>query len=225
MNCFAYLRVSGPSQIDGDGFPRQEASIRAFCLKNDLELVGIYKEEGISGDVDGMDRPGWAEMLEDCAETGVDCVVVEGIDRLSRDSMVFQFILHDLKKKNIKILSAREESLGKSDPVSTLISTILAAFWCFEKQMLVSKLRVARDRKRAREGWCGGNRPYGLLAEERETVEFLRNLRESGLGWSEVAKQANLCGLVMRNGQPWSRRMAANAVKSMVNVTVTREAA
>ena len=46
---FAYLRVSGKGQVDGDGFPRQLAAIQAYAKANGLTLAKVYREEGVSG--------------------------------------------------------------------------------------------------------------------------------------------------------------------------------
>ena len=36
---YAYLRVSGKGQIDGDGFTRQRTAIKSYAATNDLKVV------------------------------------------------------------------------------------------------------------------------------------------------------------------------------------------
>ena len=59
---FAYLRVSGKRQVDGDGFPRQAAAIKAYAAANNLRIVKTFREEGVSGANDMADRPQFARM-------------------------------------------------------------------------------------------------------------------------------------------------------------------
>ena len=46
---FGYLRVSGKSQVDGDGFPRQKAAIQKWAKANGFHIVQWFVEEGVSG--------------------------------------------------------------------------------------------------------------------------------------------------------------------------------
>jgi len=51
-NCegtYGYLRVSGKSQVDGDGPIRQEQAINDYAAAHGIEVAGIFREEGISG--------------------------------------------------------------------------------------------------------------------------------------------------------------------------------
>jgi DNA invertase Pin-like site-specific DNA recombinase len=43
---FAYLRVSGKGQIDGDGFPRQRAAIARYAKGHRIQLVDEFCEKG-----------------------------------------------------------------------------------------------------------------------------------------------------------------------------------
>jgi len=47
--CVGYVRVSGDSQLDGDGFPRQEAAIRGYASRHGLKATKIYREEAVCG--------------------------------------------------------------------------------------------------------------------------------------------------------------------------------
>jgi len=57
MRAFAYLRVSGRGQVDGDGFDRQLAAIRSYAAVQGIAIARVFREEGVSGTLEGMDRP------------------------------------------------------------------------------------------------------------------------------------------------------------------------
>ena len=44
MKAFAYLRVSGLGQVNGDGFPRQEEAIRGYARKHRIQVVRVFQE-------------------------------------------------------------------------------------------------------------------------------------------------------------------------------------
>ena len=94
---FAYLRVSGKGQIDGDGFPRQEKTIRTFS-RGKYEIAEIFREEGVSGTL--AERPALAEMLVSLESNGhgIKTVIIERTDRLARDLMIQETILNDFRR-------------------------------------------------------------------------------------------------------------------------------
>jgi DNA invertase Pin-like site-specific DNA recombinase len=51
---YAYPRVSGKGQVDGDGFVRQLESIKRYAKANDLTIERIFREEGISGTMESV---------------------------------------------------------------------------------------------------------------------------------------------------------------------------
>jgi DNA invertase Pin-like site-specific DNA recombinase len=86
MNVIAYLRVSGATQVEGDGLMRQEQSVIAFCKTQNLKLLTNFSEAGVSGTVEGMDRPEFSHAIEfilhrrDNGGGVVDAIVVERMD-------------------------------------------------------------------------------------------------------------------------------------------------
>ena len=56
----SYLRVSGKSQVDGDGFPRQRKAVADYAKLNGFELAEEFRDEGVSGTKELADRKGLA---------------------------------------------------------------------------------------------------------------------------------------------------------------------
>ena len=59
---FAYLRVSGKGQLEGDGFTRQREAIELYSKANDIEIVKTFEEEGVSGKTDLENRPALTDL-------------------------------------------------------------------------------------------------------------------------------------------------------------------
>ena len=92
---FAYLRVSGKGQIDGDGFLRQRAAIKVYADGHGIRIVRYFEEQGVSGTKDLENRPALQEMLLALMSNGVRTVLIEKLDRLARDLMVQETIVGD----------------------------------------------------------------------------------------------------------------------------------
>lgn len=54
---FAYLRVSGKGQVEGDGFERQLGAIRAYASAYGIRIVQVFEEKGVSGKTDLAREP------------------------------------------------------------------------------------------------------------------------------------------------------------------------
>jgi DNA invertase Pin-like site-specific DNA recombinase len=214
MKAFGYIRVSSKGQVDGDGPDRQRESIEKFCATHFLPESGlqVFFEAGVSGTVESMDRPKFAEMISVIESLpGVRCcIVVERLDRLARDLMISEFLLAECRKRNIPVYAADQNDLRDmasdgGDPTRVLLRQILGALAQWEKSALVMKLRKARDRKRLETGRCEGPVPFGADECERSAKLMLETWRTSGKSCQWIANQANMTGLRNRGGKLWTR--------------------
>jgi DNA invertase Pin-like site-specific DNA recombinase len=220
MNIVSYIRVSGKSQIEGNGPERQRDSIAAFCLTHKLVQLGEFFEKGVSGIVEGLDRPAFSEMLEFIGDQKgeVQAIVVERLDRLSRDLMVGEILLSECRKRGIKVFAADQGQLidmaeNGGDPTRVLIRQIMGALAQWEKTMLVQKLAKARARVKAKTGRCGGVHPYGSFPGEAQLIKWAELSREPGQTLQQLADSLNSAGFTTRNGKQWKRQNVHNILK------------
>lgn len=201
---FAYLRVSGRGQVDGDGFPRQLAAIRKYAKDHDIRIVRVFEERGVSGTNELADRPAFVEMMTALHADGVNLVLIEALHRLARDLMIQESILHDMKRHGFELISVQEPDLCSDDPSRKLMRQIMGAFAEYEKSMIVIKLRGARERTKAKTGACEGRKPYGHFPGERATLDRMRALRASGATYDAIADTLNTEGVAPRKqGAKW----------------------
>lgn len=208
----SYIRVSGKSQVDGDGPERQRVAIARYAKANGLEVVGEYGDLAVSGTAELEDRVGLSDLLARLASNGVQTVLVERADRLARDLMVGELILAELRKLNVRCIAAdsgTELTVSDADPTRVLIRQVLGAVSQFEKSVLVYKLRAARTRKRNRGERCEGVKPFGTFAGETAVVERMRALRRkprggAALSFKAIADCLNAEGAPSRSGKPWA---------------------
>lgn len=200
---FAYLRVSGKGQVEGDGFPRQLKAIRDYAAANGLKVVRVFREEGVSGTVESMNRAAWQELMTALHSNGVRTIIIERLDRLARDLMIQETAIADLRKNGFTLISVAEPDLMASDPTRVLMRQLMGAVAQYDKSQIVAKLRGARQRARAKTGRCEGRKPYGYYEGEANVIERMGALRASGMGFDRIAAALNAEALPTRSGSPW----------------------
>jgi DNA invertase Pin-like site-specific DNA recombinase len=212
---FGYLRVSGKSQVEGDGPERQRDAIMRFCRANQLTEPLFFFEKATSGTVEVMDRDEFVRMIEavDKLRENVPgaevCVIVERQDRLARTLVVQELLMAECANRNIKIFAADQPQMQDLadediDPTRKMFRQFLGIMAEWEKSVIVRKLRAARERKKRVTGRCEGRKPYGSTPEEARILRVLRTSVSHGDSFSEAAKRANGTGLRKRNGKPWT---------------------
>ena len=210
---FAYLRVSGRGQVDGDGFPRQLSAVEQYATVHGLKIRKVYREEGISGTKELENRPALLELLAAIGSSDVRVVMIEKLDRLARDLMVQETIIGDLRRRGIELISVAEPDLCSDDPSRKLVRQIFGAIAEYEKAKIVLKLRGARQRMKARTGRCEGMRAYGEGRAEKRVVGRILELRAGGLAVDRIAAVLNAENLKPKYGAKWYGSSVSNVLK------------
>jgi DNA invertase Pin-like site-specific DNA recombinase len=214
-----YLRVSGKGQVDGDGPERQRQAIARYAKASGMQLLEEFSDLGVSGTRELADRPGLAALLDRLESNGVRTVVVERADRLARDLMVQEVIVGQFSKIGARILTADGVDLTSSDdPTRRLIRQVLGAVAEFEKNVVVLKLRAARERKRAKGLRVEGVKPYGHFPAEKAILDRMHHLRRKPakaprLSIAAIAHQLNAEGHRNRAGREWSTQMVHHVLR------------
>ncbi len=210
---FGYVRVSGNSQVEGDGPVRQKIAIGTFAKTNGHEVEEYFQDLAVSGTVDGLERPEFGRLVAACEATGIRTIIVEKIERFARDLMVSEVLFAELRKRNIKLLACdqgTDDLAQQADPTRTMIRQVFGALAQYEKSSLVLKLKVARERAYAAGGKRGCNHAYGSTAtkrsvEERRILELVVSLRDVGATWETIAFSLNSAGFRKRGISQWTR--------------------
>lgn len=216
MNICGYLRVSGKGQLAGDGFDRQRETIERYAADNAWTVTRWFEERGRTGKSEWDDRDAWVEMVA----TQPDIIIVENMSRLAREFAVQEIFWRQLRKINVRLLSASEPDLedDEADHTRKLIRGILGLLHEYDRSQIESKLRAARTRIRAREGRCEGRKPYGGhpdRPEEVRSLEQMVQLSRAGFTTREIASQLNASNVPTRRGKgPWRHGTVAKIISA-----------
>ena len=208
MKSYGYTRVSGKGQVEGHGLERQEKAVHDYANAHGIEIVKIFREEGVSGTL--KTRPALAAMFVELETNGhgVKTILIEKVDRLARDLMVQEITIGDLQKHGFDLISVAEgEDLLSEDPTRILIRQVMGAIAQYDKQMTVLKLRAARERKRAKEGKCEGRKGYSEVAPD--ILREVKRLRRKPKGlkrksYRAIAEELNRKGMLTLMGNAWT---------------------
>jgi DNA invertase Pin-like site-specific DNA recombinase len=106
------------------------------------------------------------------------------------------------------------------DPMLKAMIQVQGVFSELDKSMLVSKLRKAREAKKAKTGRCEGRKPFGFYADEAETLKRIKQLLRKPrggkrLGPYQIARILNREGHPTRTGVLWHGSHVSAILKRM----------
>jgi len=210
---FAYLRVSTVGQVQGHGFDRQLDTIQAYAQETGIEIVQVFKEEGISGTTDETQRPAFQELMAAVLGNGVRTIIVESMDRLARELRIQEALLVYLASKGVNLISARTaENITQAvqaDPLKKALVQVQGVFAELEKNQLVRRLKKGRDKTRQLTGRCEGRRPFGETEDEQAVIRRIRAMRRKrrnglkGMTLQAIADRLNSEGVPTKDGLHW----------------------
>lgn len=200
-----YIRVSTEGQVrDGYSLAYQVEEIERYCNENNLELLRVYEDRGLSGaivDEEGLtvERDGLQELLSDMAKV---------------------LIQRELKKHevDVKAIEQSSYSIYTHDPNDFLVNGMLELLDQYQRLEIALKLSRGRKKKAERGGYAGGGVLFGYKAKKGQkvlevdagkavVVRRLFELRHIFKHWSltQLAEQLNVEGYCTAKGKQFTK--------------------
>lgn len=210
-NAVGYVRVSTKAQAEDDkyGIDTQKQEILLYANEHGYNIVEWYIEQ-ISGNDD--ERPVFDEQIINgglIANPPIEAVISFKSDRVARNMKLYFYYLYMLEKKNIKLLSVKEDFGGNED-LANLYRAILQFVAEQERKNIALRTGKGRSMKAACGGYSGGRVPYGYFVQngrllinpdEAETVKKIFELADSGTSLVDTAEWLNDNGYRTRIGK------------------------
>lgn len=228
-----YIRVSTEGQVkDGVSLEAQEAKIRAYCEVNDLALVNIYADEGMSGKR-ADNRPALQDALKLLHAGKADALVVYKLDRLARCTIDALEIAQSLDKRGASLHSLTEK-LDTGSAMGRFFFTLVASLAEMERGIIAERTAAAHAHKRAK-GEATGHAPFGwkLAADgisleadenEQETLSIIEAKLALGESQQAIVDVLNALQRPTKHGGKWQRSnlrsvLASNERRKIVEYT------
>lgn len=221
-NAIGYIRVSTEQQAQDDkfGIQAQKQEILLYANQNGYNIVD-WKIDEISGAKD--DRPALNEVLygDNVTNPPYEAVIVFKNDRLARETKLYFYYLYVLEKKNIKLLSTKEEFV-EGDDFANIYRALLQFVAEQERKNIALRTSKGRSIKASCGGYSGGRAPYGyrvvggvltINPEEAEIVKFIFQKKDEGVSMLGTTELLDEAGYKTRKGS----RFQVSTVKSILN--------
>jgi len=213
-----YLRTSSATNLDGDSEERQKESIAKYADSQGMEIVSGAYDQAVKGSDSIHEREGFSALIQYCLDNDVTTILCENASRFARDVIVQELGYRELKKLKIQLIPVDAPDYFTGDsPSLTMIRQILGSVAEFEKSNLVSKLRGARDRVRAKNGKCEGRKSlqeiYGDL-RFRTLRKKVRSLSKERMTYAKIAEVLASQGWVQPStSKPFHRSQIMRLIK------------
>ena len=196
-----YVRVSTADR--GQTVENQLAPLQEAAGRLGWSIVGVFRDEGISGSLGRQKRPGLDALLRGVSRREFDLVAAWSVCRLGRSLSDLIGLLGELQARDVD-LYLHQQALDTSTPSGRALFGMLGVFSEFERAMIRDRVKAGLDRARASGKRLGRPRttPFKIgriraaLDEGRGVRETARLLKVSPAKVSEVRRMtATTAGL------------------------------
>ena len=211
MTIYAYLRLSTDEGKQSNSFEVQRTFIDSFAKDNDFEPIKEYFKDSKSV-AELYTREGLMNLLNTIKKN--DKVIVQKIDRLSRDVIQTGWIKTEIARKGAELIVI-DTNGNSNDPMQILMEQVVSAFADYERMMIKSRIKATMELKKSKGEKLGGAIPYGYDVEldDKGTKKLIKNVSEQkvissikrydkkGLSLRAIATKLNAKGLINKNGK------------------------
>ena len=222
LNLVGYCRVS---TVDQQTIEKQTISIGKYCEAMDHSLVEDFFDKK-SGKT--IDRDGFKSCLN-LLETGVaDGIIVQSLDRISRNLNDFTFLINNYFDK-YRLVSVKD-SVDTSTASGRLVLNLLVTVAQWEREAISERTKESMRYLKSIGRDTGGKLSYGFKRgvgkdgkpngwvvahnKERYKLYLMQKWRRDGISYYGIAKKLNELGFLARGCKLWSQGKVHNIVKS-----------
>jgi site-specific DNA recombinase len=225
LKAVIYLRVSTTKQVtEGYGLETQEERCRALAIAKAWKVIGVYKDEGISGTLDeNTGREELKRAIDDAEKKIYDAFIFFSLDRLGRTAAIVLNTVNVLAKKGIKLASCKE-FIDTSTPHGVFMLNIFAALSELERSTIVDRLASGKKYRIEKiDGECGGDliwgysRQDGKIIVNEKAAEIINEIYvmfyEKDMYINKIVENLNNRHILSPKGKVWYPNTVSNILK------------
>lgn len=217
------------AQVSRIGLDLVTPSMEELTLEEDYTFLefghmpGGWFDEGLSGGLDPLERPGFKSMMSFVESENIPIIVLYHNDRLARDVELTLRVVRTCKENGIEFLFGNLPDINIDTPEGKMLLTQMSSVGEYFRNDGKRKTKAGMARLRAEGRWLGET-PYGFYAitkneDEKEYGQLLYDFAELDAlvklfrhftssrppSYAGTAKYLNEQGIPTRRGGQWSR--------------------
>ena len=214
MRAVIYARFSSEKQSE-TSLDDQERICRARAVRDGFEILETFSDQSISGSTPLASRPGGVKLLAAMLAERFDVLIVEGLDRLSRDQVESEQICRRFEHKRLRIIGISDgyDSTAASRKIQRGIRGLI-------NEIYLDDLRAKTHRGltgQVSRGFHAGGLSFGYrsiaveggyrLEIDEKRAEIVREIYErfiAGDSCFTIASDLNVRGVASPRGGTWA---------------------
>ena len=199
----AYARVSTEQESQENSFEAQIAYYREQILQHpNWVLVDLYADKGITG-TSGAKRPGFQQMIQDCQNHEIDCILVKSVSRFARNVMECLYYIRALKQWGVTVIFEKEQ-LNTANLDDEFLLTFFGCLSEEEAKSISQNVRWSVYNRMKQGKFITTYAPYGyrlkeggLVVDQTESlvVKWIYERFLNGDSCAQIADMLNLHGI------------------------------
>lgn len=177
-----YIRVSSEEQaIHGLSLDAQEETLKKYAADNHLDIVGIFRDEGITARKSYKNRKEFTRMMELVKREEIDVILFIKLDRWFRNIADYYEVQRVLDEHHVHWI-ATEEEYDTTTANGRLHLNIKLSIAQDESDRTGERIKFVFEGKRARGEVLSGKVPYGYkivnkkLEIDEEKAAYVRDI-------------------------------------------------
>lgn len=232
----SYARVSSEGQVDGYSLDIQKRECEAAALKLGTPIAAHFSEEGVSGTI--VERPALSDALVYCAKNKgkIAYFIVKDIDRVARESLVYQMIKRQLNALGVQLYSINQPSISDQTPESKFLEGVFSHVAQLERDRIHARTVSGQKEAREQGAWIHAP-PFGYvttrnasgaatLAPHPERSKAIRKafkLYAEGMDQEEICRQLNTLGYRTVTGGKLTKQTMSHLLRNPVYIGKIRD--
>ena len=214
-----YPRYSSDRQNE-QSIAGQVEVCKKWAEDNDIEIVGIYPDEALTGRTDK--RPNFQRMIRDAKTGKFDYIIVYKIDRFARNRYDSAIYKAQLKKYGVKVVSAMENIAD--GPEGIILESVLEGMAEYYSANLSQNVLRGMHQRAEQGKYMGGTIPLGYKIDadknyviDEDTAFIVKLIYEKyadGYTIKEICQELNAAGHKSSTGKKFTynslHRLLAN---------------
>jgi len=208
-----YARYSSDNQRT-ESIDEQVRACKYFAQHSgQYEIIGIYKDEALSGYKNIHKRDGFAQLIADAEAHKFEAVIVYELSRFARNASDTVVYTDKLKQLGIEFVSVRER-LDQTPEGRMMLLVITGVNEYFSANLAIEVMRGLKEN--AYNGKTTGGRPplgydvdkdghYIINETEAEAVRLIFDMYLSGCGYTLIVDELNEKGYRTKRGGKFLR--------------------